>query len=375
MSETNFVNTSVSTIESGTSIDSIDTPCLIVDMDLVDKNLNTLFSKFNGRGVNVRPHLKTVKSPEFAKLLIREGAIGVCVAKVAEAEVMADAGIEDILITTEIVGAPKLARLAKLISSHQQVKVVVDSKFGVEGMQQVASQADVKLDVLIELNVGQNRAGVEPGEPALALANEIVKHKNLNLIGVQGYEGHLQLLTDEDERQRLCSDAMKKLLQTVALLRDNSHPISIITTGGTGTSEYCADAGANEVQPGSFIFMDGAYRRAIGNRYDNALTLIATVISKPASNRCVIDAGVKSLSTDSGNAELKASSQITYRPAGDEHGILESATDSISLNIGDRVELIPSHIDTTVNLHDFYYCHRGGTIENIWRLAARGKVQ
>ncbi len=362
-------------IEQGISIDLIDTPCLIVDMDLVDKNLKTLFAKFSERNVNVRPHLKTVKSPDFARLLLAAGATGVCVAKISEAEVMADAGIADILITTEIIGAPKLERLTRLIAKYPQVKVVVDSAIGVAAMQESASQADVKLDVLIELNVGQNRAGIEPGEAVLNLANEIAKQKNLNLLGVQGYEGHVQLLTEENERKRLCSEAMEKLMRTVASLRENGHPISIITTGGTGTSEYCADAGATEVQPGSFIFMDGAYRRAIGNRYENALTLVATVISKPAENRCVIDAGFKSLSTDSGNAEFKDFSDFTYRPAGDEHGIVESSTETISLNIGDRVELIPSHIDTTVNLHDYYYCYRGGKIENIWRLSARGKVQ
>ncbi|MBA3992651.1 MAG: alanine racemase [Cyanobacteria bacterium DS2.3.42] len=366
---------SVPTIESGISIDLIDTPCLIVDMDLVDKNLNTLFSKFRERKVNVRPHLKTVKSPEFAKLLLAAGARGVCVAKVAEAEVMAEAGIEDILITTEIIGRPKLERLTRLISKHPEVKVVVDSILGVEAMQEAASNANVKLNVLIELNVGQNRAGVEPGEPALKVANEITKQGNLNFLGVQGYEGHVQLLTDESERKRLCCEAMEKLMSTVALLRENGHSIPVITTGGTGTSEYCADAGATELQPGSFIFMDGAYNRAIGNRYETALTLVSTIISKPAKNRCVIDAGFKSLSTDSGNAQLKAFPDISYRPAGDEHGILESSTESIALNIGDRVELIPSHIDTTVNLHDYYYCHRSGKIENVWRLEARGKVQ
>ncbi len=365
----------MTTIEKGISVDLVDTPCLLVDMDLVDKNLDSLFSKFRQKNVNVRPHLKTVKSPEFARMLLDAGAVGVCVAKVSEAEVMAEAGIEDILITTEIIGAPKLERLERLIGKHPQIKVVVDSQQGIEAMQNAAESAKVKLNVLIELNVGQNRAGVEPGEPALNLANEIVKHKNLFFLGVQGYEGHLQLLTDESERKRLCADAMEKLMGTVKLLKDNGHQIAVITTGGTGTSEYCAAAGVNEVQPGSFIFMDGAYRRAIGTRFSHALTVVSTVISKPSENRCVIDAGFKSLSTDSGNAELKDYPDITYRPAGDEHGILESTSGNLALNIGDRVELIPSHIDTTVNLHDYYYCHRGGKIEHIWRLSARGKVQ
>jgi len=364
-----------STIESGISINLIDTPCLIVDMDLVDGNLNKLFSKFRDLQVRVRPHLKTVKSPEFAKLLLAAGATGVCVAKVSEAEVMAEAGIEDILITTEIIGPPKLERLAKLISKHNQIKVVIDSSAGAAAMQDAAKQAGITLNALIELNVGQNRAGVEPGQAALILANEISKQTNLKLIGVQGYEGHLQLLTDEEERRRLCAESMEKLMSTVSLLRQNGYKIEVVTTGGTGTCEYCVAGGANEVQPGSFVFMDGAYRRAIGNRYENALTLLSTVISKPAENRCVIDAGFKSLSTDSGNAELRSHADISYRPAGDEHGILESAGGKLILNIGDRVELIPSHIDTTVNLHDYYYCHRSGRIENIWRISARGKVQ
>jgi D-serine deaminase-like pyridoxal phosphate-dependent protein len=364
-----------STIEQGISIDLIDTPCLLVDMNLVEKNLSKLFSRFRESNVRVRPHLKTVKSPEFAKMLLNAGAAGVCVAKVSEAEVMAEAGIEDILITTEMIGRPKLERLTKLIAAHRQVKVVIDSTVGAHAMQEAAKDAGVKLNVLIELNVGQNRAGVEPGEQALKLAKEISKQPNLNLIGVQGYEGHLQLLTDEAERKRLCAEAMEKLMNTVSLLRQNGHKIDVITTGGTGTSEYCVAGGANEVQPGSFVFMDGAYNRAIGNRYENALTLVATVISKPAANRCVVDAGFKSLSTDSGNAELKSHPNITYRPAGDEHGILESTSGPLSLKIGDRVELIPSHIDTTVNLHDYYYCHRDGKLEHIWRLTARGKVQ
>ncbi|HNB22590.1 MAG TPA: DSD1 family PLP-dependent enzyme [Candidatus Melainabacteria bacterium] len=361
--------------EKGISIDLIDTPCLIVDMDLVDKNLQKLFSRFREIGVKVRPHLKTVKSPEFAKLLLKAGASGVCVAKVSEAEVMADAGIEDILITTEMIGQPKLERLEKLIKAHPQIKVVIDSFAGAQAMEETASRAGVTIKVLIEMNVGQNRAGVEAGQPALKLANEISRCAHLQLIGVQGYEGHLQLLTSEHERKELCAGAMEKLMSTVLLLRQNGHEIEVITTGGTGTAEYCASAGANEVQPGSFVFMDGAYRRAIGTKYENALSLVATVISKPNENRCVIDAGFKSLSTDSGNAELKSHSTLTYRPAGDEHGIIESTESSLGLNIGDRVELIPSHIDTTVNLHDYYYCHRQGKIESVWKLSARGKVQ
>ncbi len=363
---------SATAIERGCSVDLIDTPCLIVDMDLVDKNIEKLFSK---QKCDIRPHLKTVKNPALAKMFLEHGAVGVCVAKLSEAEVMAEAGIEDILITTEIIGAAKIERLSNLLKRHHQIRVVVDSVAGVEAMQEAAGRAGMILSTLIELNVGQNRAGVEPGEPALELAHEIARRPNLNLMGVQGYEGHLQLLADEEEKKRLCAESMQKLMSTAGLLRKAGYRILVVTTGGTGTFEYCAEAGATEVQPGSFIFMDGAYRRAIGAKYDNALTLISTVISKPSPNRCVVDAGFKSLSTDSGNADLKAFPEVTYRPAGDEHGILESPSGHLPFNVGDRVELIPSHIDTTINLHDYYYCHRGRTVEMILPISARGKVQ
>lgn len=366
-------------MESGTPLTEIDTPFLMVDLDVVERNIETLFSKFRGRNVAIRPHLKTVKSPEFAKLFLAAGAVGVCVAKAAEAEIMAAAGIEDILITTEIIGTPKLNRLTKLVAKHPEVKVVVDSVEGITAMLECAQTAKTRLKILLELNVGQNRAGVEPGQPALELANEIAKHKEIKLAGIQGYEGHLQLLLDEDERKHQCLASMEKLMSTVKLLRENGHKIPIVTTGGTGTSEYCADAGATEIQPGSFVFMDGAYFRAIGNKYEQALSLVATVISKPAQNRCVIDAGLKSLSTDSGMADCKSFPDLAYRAAGDEHGILElleaNPPNKFPLAIGDRIEMRPSHIDTTVNLHDFYFCHRNGIIENVWPISARGKVQ
>lgn len=173
---------------------------------------------------------------------------------------------------------------------------------------------------------------------------------------------------------------MHLLTETAAHLRSAGFPIEIVTTGGTGTAEICASCeGVTEVQPGSFVFMDTDYRQAIGPVYANALTILSTVISRPAATRAVVDAGLKSLSTDSGMPELKDMPGISYRPGGDEHGILTgengSLSASTSLAVGDRVELIPSHIDTTVNLHDVYYAHRAGILEAIWPVTARGKVQ
>jgi len=364
----------------GDPVDLLDTPSMIVDIALMEQNVARLMGYFRGRNVRVRPHLKTVKSPELARILLAAGARGCCVAKVSEAEIMAQAGIEDLLITSEIVGNSKLARLVALVQQHPQIKVVVDSLIGVQALNQAMRDAQLKVSVLIDLNVGQNRCGVEPGEAALVLAQQISTMSNLQLVGVQGYEGHLQHLHDLEERTRLCHRSMQLLSATAAQLREAGFSIEIVTTGGTGTAEICAGCdGITEVQPGSFIFMDTDYRNALGPVYSNALTILSTVISRPAPNRAVVDAGLKSLSIDSGMPEAKNLPCVKYQPGGDEHGILtwKASTEVVAaaLEVGDRIEFIPSHIDTTVNLHDYYYAYRNGKLEAIWAVAARGKVQ
>ncbi|GHO51970.1 DSD1 family PLP-dependent enzyme [Ktedonobacter robiniae] len=364
----------------GDPLEALDTPSMIVDIALMEENIVRLMQRFREKRVHVRPHLKTVKSPELARLLLAAGAIGGCVAKVSEAEVMAQGGIEDLLITTEVVGKPKLLRLVDLVRQHPRIKVVVDSLAGAQALDQAMSAAQVEVNVLIDLNVGQNRCGVLPGEEALMLAQQLSKMSNIHLVGVQGYEGHLQHIHDPEERGRRCQQAMQALTETAAQLRAKGFPIEIVTTGGTGTAEICANcAEITEVQPGSFVFMDTDYRNALGPAYANALTILSTVISKPTPTRAVVDAGLKSLSIESGMPEPKGLTGIAYQPGGDEHGILTwsmSAASALTpLEIGDRIEFIPSHIDTTINLHDTYYAHRNGRLEAIWPVTARGKVQ
>jgi len=364
----------------GDSLDDLDTPAMVIDVALMEANIEKLMGLFRGRGVSVRPHLKTVKCPELAHLLLEAGAIGGCVAKVSEAEIMARAGIEDLLITSEIVGNPKLERLVVLVREYPSVKVVVDSLTGVQALNQVMRDAGLYVNVLLDVNVGQNRCGVLPGEEAITLAQSIREMSNIHLVGVQGYEGHLQHVHDAREREQRCRAAMRLLTTTAAQLRAMGFSIEIVTTGGTGTAEICADCeGVTEVQPGSFIFMDTDYRNALGSGYTNALTILSTVISRPTPERAVVDAGLKSLSIDSGMAEPQGLPGVTYRPGGDEHGILTWNEDmhvpSHKLNVGERIAFIPSHIDTTINLHDTYYACRNGKIEAIWPVATRGKVQ
>jgi len=355
-------------------IDELDTPSLIVDLDGFEGNVGLCLERLSR--VRVRPHLKTAKSPEVARRLLGAGAMGICVAKLSEAEVMLDAGIDDVLITTELAGPIKAQRFARLIDRwpDARVSVVVDSW-------EAASALDAELgravDMLIDVNVAQDRCGVAPAQ-ARGLADRIQALERLRLIGLQGYEGNLQHVRDAGERRTLCDGAMTRLAAAVDDLRAGGHTVDVVTTGGTGTAEFCASHECvTEVQPGSFMFMDTDYLDTGGVPYRPALAAIATVISRPTNDRAVLDAGLKTLSNDSGPARVADAPGWCYQPAGDEHGTLTPTGDPgrRELRVGERVTLLPSHIDTTVNLHDVLYAHRGGRIEAAWAVAARGKVQ
>jgi len=355
-------------------LDELDTPCVVVDLDVFEDNVRTCFGRLEG--VDVRPHLKTAKSPAVARLLLDAGASGVCVAKLSEAEVMLAAGIDDVLITTEIAGEVKVLRLARLVSDSPgaRLRVVVDSHEAAAAIDAALPRA---VETLIDVNVGQDRCGVAP-EDALALADRIRGFEKLHLVGVQGYEGNLQHVRDPGERRRLCEASMDRLAVAAEQLRAGGHAVEVVTTGGTGTAEFCAaHAVVTEVQPGSFAFMDTDYLDTGALPYKSSLQVVATVISRPAPDRAVIDAGLKTLSDDSGPARLADAPGWTYQHAGDEHGKLTPTgdPDRRELNVGDRVRLIPSHIDPTINLHDVMYAHRGGRIEAEWPVSARGKVQ
>ncbi|OQD72612.1 hypothetical protein PENDEC_c020G02016 [Penicillium decumbens] len=361
----------------GDRLESLDTPSMIVDLDLLEVNLEKLMDKLLPTGLNIRPHLKTTKSAIIANKMVKAGAKGGCVAKVSEAEAIAAKGFDDLLITCEIVGPAKVQRLIELYRKHRKIRIVVDSETGATAINKALANSgiDDPIMVLIDLDVGLHRTGVKPGEPALALAQHIAGLERLKLIGLQGYEGHLQHLHDEEDRKAQCLESMRILTGTADLLRKAGFNIEVVTTGGTGTAEFCAMVpGVTELQPGSFIFMDTDYRNAVGSFYSNSLTILSTVVSVQGPRAVTIDSGLKSLTTDSGLAECK-DSRYTYGVLGDEHGSLTWEEGTPALSVGDRVEMIPSHIDPTVNLHDVYYAYRGAVIEEIWPVDSRGKVQ
>ena len=342
----------------------------MVDLDALERNLDRMAAFATRTGKRVRPHAKTHKSPIVARMQLDRGAIGLCCAKLGEAEVMADAGVGPLLITTEIAGEPKIARLVAL-RARADVMVAVDDMDVARSLSDAMRAAGLRLDVLVDVNVGQERTGVLP-DSAVDLAACVASLPGLRLRGIQAYEGHLQHVYKEADRRakwRACADQM--LAAREASLK-GSLPVDVVSTAGTGTCAFAAELPeVTELQAGSYPFMDCDYANVQGLPYESSLTVVASVVSRQRGDTAVIDAGWKALSTDSGMPVVKGRPELEYRPKGDEHGGVTGAR----LVPGERFELVPSHCDTTVNLYDEYVCVRKGVVEAVWPIAARGRIQ
>lgn len=348
----------------GDRLEDVDTPALILELDAFEKNLSTLKESVQDK-VRVRPHAKTHKCPEIAKRQIALGALGVCCQKVSEAEAMVDAGVKDVLVTNEVVGAGKLERLAAL-SRRAKVGVCIDN---------AANLAQLKgdLDVYIELEVGMRRCGVEPGEPAAALARQITKHHRF--AGLQAYQGRAQHMRSMEERHAAIEVAAQHVFHTKKLLEKNRIACPIVTGAGSGTFMLEVEAGAwDEIQPGSYAFMDADYAKnewaAPLPRFEHALFVLTTVMSR-AADRAIVDAGLKASSVDSGMPTVWRREGLRYTKASDEHGWIEGGALPA---LGEKLELVPGHCDPTVNLYDWYVCVRRGVVEALWPITARGAV-
>ena len=321
-------------------------------------------------GKRVRPHAKTHKSPLVARMQLDRGAIGLCCAKLGEAEVMADAGVGPLLITTEIAGEPKVSRLVAL-RKRADVMAAVDDMDVARALNDAMRAAGLMLDVLVDVNVGQERTGVLPAG-AGDLAACVASLPGLRLRGIQAYEGHLQHVYKENERRvkwRQCADLM---LEAIDQVKRRGLPVEIVSTAGTGTCAFAAELGeVTEVQAGSYPFMDCDYANVQGLAYESSLTVLSSVVSRQRGDTAVIDAGWKALSTDGGMPVVKGRPELEYTTKGDEHGGVNGAR----LHPGERIELVPSHCDTTVNLYDQYVCVRKGVVEATWPIAARGRIQ
>lgn len=351
----------------------IDTPALLIDLKLMENNIAKMADFFRGVEADLRPHIKTHKIPILAHKQLEAGAIGITSAKLGEAEVMASAGIREILIANQVAGAHKVQRLVEL-ARHANIIVAVDDRRNVMELSEAATARGAELGVLVEVDVGMKRCGVEPGEPALLLSREADRASGLRYMGLMGYEGHIITLPDYEERRREAERSMKLLVDTKHLIEEDGLEVSIVGGGGTGTYDITGRyPEVTEVQAGSYIVMDSTYHK-IRPEFECALTLLTTVISVPNSQRAILDAGRKSVSQDFGLPEVSGIEGIRFRKLSEEHGILESTGPRIRLKPGDKIEVIPSHCCTTINLHDKVYGIRDDGVEAIWDIAGRGRA-
>ena len=365
----------------GDAVDAIDTPALVLELDAFEASLARMADFVRGSRVRLRPHAKSHKCPEIAKRQVALGAVGICAQKTSEAEAFVDAGIGDVLVSNEVVGRAKLDRLARL-AKRAKVSVCCDDAANARDISAAARAAGTTLDVLIEVDVGQHRCGVEPGEPAAALAKEIASLPGLRFAGLHAYHGGAQHLRSVEERRAAIEGAAALARATKWLIQSRGIPCPTVTGAGTGTFPFERSSGVyDEIQPGSYVFMDADYNRNAWAdpaesfpKFEQSLFVLATVMSTPAPDRAVVDAGLKASSIDSGMPTLVGWPGVEYAKASDEHGVLAIAAGTLGPSLGERVRLVPGHCDPTVNLYDWIVCVRAGRVEALWPIAARGAV-
>jgi D-serine deaminase-like pyridoxal phosphate-dependent protein len=362
----------------GMALAEVDTPALILDLDAFERNLQRLNESIAGRKLMLRPHAKSHKCPQIALRQIVLGAVGVCCQKVSEAEAMVEGGVPDVLIANEVVGAAKLKRLA-VLAKQAKVAVCADDAGNVLDLDAAARESGVTLDVLVEVNVGANRCGVAPGEPALKIAQAITACKNLRYAGLQAYQGGAQHLRAVAERRAAIDAAVAAVERTLALIEKAGIPRGKVTGAGTGT--YLFEAASrvyDELQVGSYIFMDADYAKNDWTesgipRFEHSLFVWTTVMSRTRPGVAIVDAGLKASSVDSGMPRVADFPQAEFLKASDEHGVI-NMNGSPGFALGDKLRLIPGHCDPTVNLYDEFVCVRGGRVEALWPITARGAV-
>lgn len=353
----------------------LDTPALLVDLDIMENNMRLMAERCKKNGLEWRPHSKGHKTPAIAHKQLQAGALGITCAKLGEAEIMAASGIGDILVANQVVGHQKVTRLAHL-QRQARVMVAIDDPFHIQTISEAAQKANTTVPILIEVNIGMDRCGVAPGKPALALAQQADAAPGVAFAGIMGYEGHAMALPDP-EKEKSCKEAIAHLAQTRDLIEKEGLKVDIVSAGGTGTLAYTPDqAGITEIQAGGGIFMDTFYKNDLNvTGLDQALTILTTILSHPTSQRAVADAGRKTTSSQFSMPEVKSHSGITVTGLSAEHATLQLNNPSPAIKIGDTLEMISGYSDMTVFLHDRIYGIRNGVVETVWDILARDKKQ
>ncbi len=359
----------------------IQTPCLILDLDALERNIRKMGEYAKARGMRHRSHGKMHKSVDVQKLQESlGGAVGVCCQKVSEAEVFARGGIQDILVSNEVRDPVKIDRLARLPKYGSRIIVCVDDLANVTELGGAAQRHDTTLECLVEIDCGAGRCGVKDVSAAIEIARAIDAAPALRFSGIQAYHATMQHLESYSDRKARSDDAVALVKSASEALRAIGLKPELISGGGTGSYYFESNSGVyNELQCGSYAFMDADYGRIRdkdGNRIDqgeweNALFILTSVMSKANSGRAVCDAGLKALSLDSGLPVVHGRSDVKYIRVSDEHGVIEDERGVLRIN--ERLKLVPGHCDPTCNLHDWYVGVRNGYVEAVWPVSARGK--
>jgi D-serine deaminase-like pyridoxal phosphate-dependent protein len=344
----------------------IDTPALLLDLDVLEENIRAMAAFFRDRPQKLRPHFKTPKTPEVARRQLAAGAIGITASKLGEVEVLARAGLGPVLLANQIAGAAKIDRF---FAAARKINLIatVESEFNIRELEEGAARAGITADAIIEVDTGMHRCGTDTPDETVALARRLARGP-LRYRGIMGYEGHAVLLPDRVKREAIAREALAALSRHVEALRAAGMAPEIVSAGGTGTYDITGSwPDVTEVQAGSYVFMDGAYRIVRPDLGRPALSLLATVIAR-RGDRVITDAGMKALTNEFGPPTGKTLA-IKASRLSEEHGHLEGAAAS-ELQPGMKIELVPSHNDTTINLHSEYYVMRGDEVIAVWPIEA-----
>jgi D-serine deaminase-like pyridoxal phosphate-dependent protein len=348
----------------------VTTPALLLDLDVAKRNIATMAERFRALPAELRPHIKVHKSPELALLQREAGAIGVACATVWEAQVMAEAGIEDVLVANQVVQNDKVTRLAAVAAEHR-ITVAVDDARNVDQLDRAAEAAGSELELLIEIDVGMERCGVRTKEEALPLADHIAGRRHVRLRGLQGYEGHCMLEPDRDVRLREARAANAKLVEAVDYLQEHGVASEIVSAGGTGTYFITgANPRITEVQAGSYTLMDCFHGNLVPGGFEVALTVLATVISRQG-NTVVLDSGRKSVGIDFVLPPMVEHPEGEIRYYAEEHALFDFPG-TPPIDLGDRVEILAGYGPTTVNLYDVFHVVERNMVTDIWPVDPRG---
>jgi 3-hydroxy-D-aspartate aldolase len=360
----------------------IQTPCLILDLDALERNVKKLGEYARAHGMRHRAHGKMHKSVDVLKLQIElGGAIGVCCQKVSEAEVFARGGIKDILVTNEVRDGAKIDRLAQLPKFGSSVIVCVDDVDNITDLSTAAQKYGTELGIFVEIDCGAGRCGVSTTEAVVEIAKAAAAAPNLTFKGLQAYQGAMQHLDRYEDRQAKLDAAIAQVREAVEALKAEGLEPEIVSGGGTGSYYFESNSGVyNELQCGSYAFMDGDYGRILdkdGKRIDkgeweNALFILTSVMSHAKPNLAVVDAGLKAQSVDSGLPFVYGREDVKYIKCSDEHGVVEDPNGVLEIN--EKLRLVTGHCDPTCNVHDWYVGVRNGKVETLWPVSARGKA-